>query len=247
MSDPIFCFISAEFTFYVTFAVLAIIVPIIISASNYFQIAMLVAHTSKKHTHSFSQQRQQENALLYKTMLCTITVFAILTVPYACYLVVYMTLVTFSETYFNEHQNMLTSLNYVVFTTSAFNSCVNPFIYAKYDMRMLRIRCCRGGNNRGDEAHSSIISSVWYRNPFIYTKYDMHRLQIRCCRGGDNRGNEAHSTIKSSVWYRNPLIYAKYNMRLLQVRCCKGGNNQGDEAHSSIISSMWLLQCWIEV
>ena len=153
----------AEFTFYVVFAVLAIITPIIIAASNYYQIAILVASTSEEHTHSFSRQRQQENALLYKTMLCTITVFAILTVPYACFLVVYMALVAFSETYFIEHQNMLTSLNYVVFTTSAFNSCVNPFIYARYDMRILG--CFEKPTNQSmpdqrAEAKSFIISTA---------------------------------------------------------------------------------------
>ena len=125
------------FSYYLIFAMIAMIIPLMITAIIYSWIIHKVASTSKKHRHSFSETRRKENSFIYKTMMCTALVYSILIAPYAIFLIVYTALMAFAPMYFKKHSHWMVLLNYVIFTLSATNSCANPLIYAKRNTKWI--------------------------------------------------------------------------------------------------------------
>ena len=123
---------KSVFSYYVVFVVVSLFIPLAIATFMYLHIGVSVHSSSRQNSvHTYSKQRQKENNFLYKTMVVTIMVFALLTAPYAAYVIVYMTLLTFDQEGFDNNYNLMMSLNYVIFTLSATNSCVNPLIYGR--------------------------------------------------------------------------------------------------------------------
>ena len=119
------------FVYYVIFLVVALLIPLAIAACMYTCLVSNVISSSKKHTHSFSKQRRKENKTLLKTMICTVSVFGMVTIPYAVFLVTYLTLKTYRYSFFEVHEDLMALLNYVIFAISATNSSLNPLIYAR--------------------------------------------------------------------------------------------------------------------
>ena len=153
---------QSVFIFYVVFISVSLLIPLGIAASMYLHIGINVGKTSGNHQHSYSKQRRRENKFLYKTMMCTVVTFGILTAPYAIFIIIYMTLLTYDQRYFFTNFNLLMSLNYVIFTMSAMNSCVNPLIYARraqIGASWLCISCCDNGSKGGKNMFSSARSS----------------------------------------------------------------------------------------
>ena len=128
---------QSVFIYYVVFVAIGLLIPLAIAAFMYMSIAISVDSSSNQHNHTYSDQRRRENNFLFKTMLCTVTTFGLLTAPYAIFLTIYMALLTYDELYFSIHYNVLMSLNYVIFTLSATNSCMNPLIYARRGTKWL--------------------------------------------------------------------------------------------------------------
>ena len=118
------------FIYYVVFMSVSLIIPLATAAVMYICLAINVRSSSNRHNHSYSRQRRSEDKLLYKTMLCTVFIFGILTSPYAIFIIIYMNLLTFDMRSYIKHANMLMLLNYIIFTLAMTNSSVNPLIYA---------------------------------------------------------------------------------------------------------------------
>ena len=163
---------EAVFIYYFVFVTVGLLTPLCVAAVMYTCIAKSVRANSRRHSHTYSGHRRRENRFLFNTMLCTVSIFALLTLPYAVFLTVYMAMIAYDIEVFVLNINLMTSLNYVICTLSATNSCVNPLIYAKRGLnRLFRVTNSKKSSlSRNQTARASVSSerhqliSRWVHN-----------------------------------------------------------------------------------
>ena len=142
-----------------------IISPIIMAVCYSVSLYKLNKTSVINNNHMAMIQRRQQNKKLTIMFAFIVLIFFITTFPYAVNFLVYSYWNAFDKERVQKHRNLLTHLNYGLFTISAFNSTVNCFIYAKmhtgviYSVRKFKSQVLRSLSRR-KRFHNLELSSI---------------------------------------------------------------------------------------
>ena len=129
---------KAFLIFQIIFPVFTLILPLSITAVIYTIIIFHVNDSSRQHYHTYNKQRFAENKRFFRTMVCTFITFGLLNVPYAIFIIIYAIILADYPHLFYDNYSLMIWLNYGIFTMSVTNSCFNPIIYSRSDLREFR-------------------------------------------------------------------------------------------------------------
>ena len=94
-------------------------------------------HTSAKQF-NLDQQRIRTMKQIRKTFFTVVIVFFVLTVPTDIYYIVYGYIATFYPGIFSKNYSLFNKMGIFFTLANSFNSCANPFVYAKIHRRFPR-------------------------------------------------------------------------------------------------------------
>ena len=105
-------------------------VPYLILILTYVRTARALKASSFKHDNNRAMElRNRQNAKVVKMFVTVVTIFLILTMPYAIFYFCDSYLIFYASNHFDSRTHH--TLNYVLFILASANGCVNPVIYAK--------------------------------------------------------------------------------------------------------------------
>ena len=131
------------FIWIVTYNILSVAVPFTIIVIVYgLALKNLNIQTKSLLTtnNSLDSRRLKKDKKITKMFVILVSMFFILTMPYAIYYTYTTYLLKYKPEYYFENIQTVASNNTELFITMAFNSCVNPIIYSKIYRHCF---CCR--------------------------------------------------------------------------------------------------------
>ena len=129
---------SDAFIFFSVFVTMTwIISPVIMAICYSISLYKLSKTSVINNNHMATFQRRQQNKKLTKMFAFIVLIFFITTFPHAINFLVYSYWKAFDKERLEKHRNLLSHLNYGLYTIAAFNSIVNCFIYAKLHTKVI--------------------------------------------------------------------------------------------------------------
>eukprot|EP00112_Aurelia_sp_Birch-Aquarium-sp1_P000645 Seg1060.2 transcript_id=Seg1060.2/GoldUCD/mRNA.D3Y31 product="Tachykinin-like peptides receptor 86C" protein_id=Seg1060.2/GoldUCD/D3Y31 len=116
------------------------------------------------------ERRHEQNRNIVKMFIIVVMLFFVCTVPYAIFYAIVVFLLAYQKA--ADAHSLIWTLNYALFVPTCFNSCINPFIYAKkhkeineFVRKIYNKICCRAtdGNN-SDRAAKYKMAGVQKKN-----------------------------------------------------------------------------------
>ena len=129
--------VDAFIYFSVYTAMTWIISPVIMAICYSISLYKLNKTSVINNNHMATFQRRQENNKITKLFAFIVLIFFITTFPYAMNILVYSYWKAFDIERLEKHHNLLSHLNYGLYTIASFNSIVNCFIYSKLHTRVI--------------------------------------------------------------------------------------------------------------
>lgn len=129
-----------RFFFYMTFATLGSLVPFLAVTMLYTILFICLKRGTARISNAVPKERIQEDKRIIRMIFCLVCVFFILISPYAVFLLIYSYLLSYDPSFYRNHEELFVSLNYAIFTLSATNSAINPFIYGHKTFRNIHTR-----------------------------------------------------------------------------------------------------------
>lgn len=110
---------------------ISVVPNILIGVVYWLTCRALKSNTAKHANNEAMLKRFKANAKIVKMFIIIISVFFVLTMPYALFYFAANHIVSYDTSLNASDYNLLATLNYILFIPSAANGCVNPIIYAR--------------------------------------------------------------------------------------------------------------------
>ena len=121
---------ESSFIYYTVWAVYAVFIPNSILSCVYFLTARTLKANAVKHENNRAMQlRNKQNAEIVKMFVIIVTVYFVLTIPYAIFYIYACYLQVYDES--NPDNQLINTMNFIMLIPASANGCVNPLIYAK--------------------------------------------------------------------------------------------------------------------
>ena len=126
-----------KFTYYAVLQSFSCFLPIIFMAALYMLCAYkLYSMEMPGDDKRLAVKRKKQNKQIVTMFGAIVLIFFLLTTPYSVYTTVTNYYAVFDFAIYYANRNLYFQLSYALYTIAAFNSCVNPFIYAKMHHNM---------------------------------------------------------------------------------------------------------------